>query len=68
HGLAINISTDLSYFTKIMACGLDGKGTTSLEKELGRSITVDEFKSAFTKSFQSIFGVSIPQSDSRIPN
>jgi len=33
HGIGLNVSTELGWFGRIMACGLEGKGTTSLEKE-----------------------------------
>ena len=36
HGLALNVSTDLSYFAHIMACGIDRVVTTSLARELGQ--------------------------------
>lgn len=58
HGLAINISTDLSYFTKIMACGLDGKGTTSLEKELGREVEMSDYKGVFVSAFKKAFTIA----------
>ena len=35
HGLALNINTDLSYYTYINPCGFKDKGVTSLEKEIG---------------------------------
>ncbi|MDR1918485.1 MAG: lipoyl(octanoyl) transferase LipB [Tannerellaceae bacterium] len=35
HGFALNINTDLSYFSLINPCGFIDKGVTSLEKELG---------------------------------
>jgi lipoyl(octanoyl) transferase 2 len=33
HGIALNVDTDLSWFEHIMACGLEGKETTSLKRE-----------------------------------
>ena len=36
HGMAINCSVDLSYFQYITACGLVGRGITSLTEILGR--------------------------------
>ena len=44
HGLAFNINTDLSYFDHIVPCGIQGKGVTSLSKELSREIGLEEVK------------------------
>ena len=44
HGLAFNINTDLSYFDHIVPCGIQGKGVTSLSKELRREIGLEEVK------------------------
>ena len=38
HGLALNISTDLTYFQGIVACGIVGLNVTSLEQELGSPV------------------------------
>ena len=37
HGLALNCSTDLSWFEHIIPCGITGSGVTSLSKLLGRT-------------------------------
>lgn len=42
HGLALNVSTDLSYFSKINPCGFIDKGVTSICQETGKKITVEE--------------------------
>jgi len=34
HGVAINVETDLEWFDRIVACGLEGKKTTSMERIL----------------------------------
>ena len=38
HGFALNISTDLTYFQHIVACGIPGLNVTSMERELGRAV------------------------------
>ena len=36
HGFALNVNTNLDYFSYINPCGFENKGVTSMEKELGR--------------------------------
>ncbi len=61
HGLAVNLNTDLSNFSKILACGLEGKGTTSLQKELGKEVSMEDFKKIFIETFGSVFSVNCQQ-------
>ncbi|WP_455674649.1 lipoyl(octanoyl) transferase LipB [Phocaeicola sp.] len=42
HGLALNVNTDLRYFSYINPCGFMDKGVTSLQKELGREVPLEE--------------------------
>jgi lipoate-protein ligase B len=42
HGLALNVSTDLSYFRTIVPCGIDGCSVTSLEELLGLPPEISE--------------------------
>ena len=44
HGLALNVNTDLRYFSYIHPCGFVDKGVTSLQKELGREVPMGEVK------------------------
>lgn len=44
HGFALNVNTNLEYFTYINPCGLDTRGVTSMEKELGKSPEMPSLK------------------------
>jgi lipoyl(octanoyl) transferase len=44
HGLALNVATDLSYFRRINPCGFSSDVMTSLERELGRPVPVEEVR------------------------
>ncbi|XP_060527140.1 putative lipoyltransferase 2, mitochondrial [Cylas formicarius] len=55
HGLAINCATDLSWFDHIVPCGIEGKGVTSLSKELNREVSTSEVLPLFLDSFCDIF-------------
>jgi lipoyl(octanoyl) transferase len=59
HGLAFNINTNLDYFSNIIPCGISDKAVTSLEKELGRKLDLDEVKSKMLKHFQELFAVEL---------
>nr|XP_018897628.1 PREDICTED: putative lipoyltransferase 2, mitochondrial isoform X2 [Bemisia tabaci] len=43
HGLALNCNTDLNWFSHIVPCGIEGKGVTSLSKELEEKETLRKF-------------------------
>lgn len=50
HGLALNVSTDLSHFDLIVPCGLAGRSVTSLQKELKeKAPEMSEVKAALSK-------------------
>jgi len=55
HGFALNVNTDLSYFNYIIPCGIENKQVTSIEKELGRQVDMDEVKGRIRKNFEEIF-------------
>ncbi|MDD4589576.1 MAG: lipoyl(octanoyl) transferase LipB, partial [Parabacteroides sp.] len=57
HGFALNINTDLSYFTLINPCGFVDKGVTSLEKELGEKQNFELAKIQLHALFSEMFPV-----------
>nr|XP_012803742.2 putative lipoyltransferase 2, mitochondrial isoform X1 [Jaculus jaculus] len=64
HGLALNCSTDLTWFEHIVPCGLVGTGVTSLSEELQRLVTVDEAMPPFLQAFKETFKCSLVSEDS----
>ena len=61
HGFAFNINTDLSYFEGIVPCGIQGKGVTSLAKELGIQVSEVEVKEKLKNYFQKLFDVELDE-------
>jgi lipoyl(octanoyl) transferase len=56
HGFAFNVNTDLDYFNYIVPCGIENKTVTSLEKELGYALPLEEVKEKVKKNFEKVFG------------
>jgi lipoyl(octanoyl) transferase len=54
HGFAYNVSTDLRYFDLIVPCGIADKGVTSLERVLGRAVSMNEVRDRLVESFASV--------------
>jgi lipoyl(octanoyl) transferase len=59
HGLALNVNANLDYFNNIIPCGINNKGVTSLNKELGRDVDVEEIKEKLKRNFESLFEAEI---------
>ena len=55
HGFALNINTDLSYFSYINPCGFTDKGVTSLARELGEEQDFNLAKRQLRELFESFF-------------
>lgn len=51
HGFALNINTELNWFSAINPCGFIDKGVTSLEHEIGRKVSMYEIKEQTIKIF-----------------
>ena len=55
HGFALNVNTDLSYFSLIRPCGIDGCEMTSMERVLGTRPAMDRVKKSVTRHFCDVF-------------
>lgn len=59
HGFAFNVNTDLDYFNFIVPCGIQDKQVTSLQKELGREVPMEEVKEKVMRNFEKVFGCEL---------
>ena len=55
HGFALNVNTDLKYFSYINPCGFVDKGVTSMAEELGTEIDINEVKQQIFQHAKHIF-------------
>jgi lipoyl(octanoyl) transferase len=54
HGFALNVNTDMRYFSYINPCGLTF-GVTSIQQELGKEISMDEVKEILKEKFNRVY-------------
>jgi len=55
HGFALNVYNDLDYFNLIIPCGISSKPVTSMAKELGRQIPLQDAAHAISRNFGVVF-------------
>jgi lipoyl(octanoyl) transferase len=59
HGFAFNVNTDLNYFKNIVPCGIDDKDVTSMQRELGRALNMEEVKEVLKGHISSLFHMDL---------
>jgi lipoate-protein ligase B len=59
HGMSLNVNPYLNSFEMINLCGIAGASATSIERELGRSVTLEEVNRRILESFSSVFDVEL---------
>ena len=64
HGIALNVNTDLSFFNLIIPCGIESKPVTSMQKELSRTIPLQDVAHALSRNFGGVFASQILWLDS----
>jgi lipoyl(octanoyl) transferase len=66
HGYALNVDLDPTPFTEwITACGLEDAAFTTIARELGRPLTVDEVRPAAAAALAEVFGLELEEVSAR---
>ncbi len=55
HGFGFNVNSDLNYFSNIIPCGIQNKAVTSMEKELGEKVDINQVKEKIKIYFSELF-------------
>ena len=61
HGLALNVTTDLSYFRRIIPCGIFERGVTSVQDATGIAHSLTTMENLFIDEFAERFGCDVVQ-------
>ncbi len=59
HGFALNVNTDLRYFQMIIPCGIANKEVTSMERELGRKVPMEQVRRRVADHLARRFGARV---------
>jgi len=67
HGFALNVDLDLSPFVRFRPCGFDGSVMTSLTREAGRPVRLDETRTPVVEAWNRVFGPEARAGSGRAP-
>jgi lipoyl(octanoyl) transferase len=59
HGIGFNVNTNLEYFSNIVPCGIEDKAVTSMQKELGSPLDINEVQSILLQELKDLFGFHV---------
>lgn len=59
HGFALNVNTDLSYFDKMIPCGIQDKSVTSMQKELKTLVDMEQVKTILKEKLAELFNMKL---------
>ena len=59
HGFALNVEPNMTHFEHIVPCGIQEHGVTSIAKELGQSIAIQDVIEPISSAFQTVFETDI---------
>jgi lipoyl(octanoyl) transferase len=63
HGFALNVTTDMRPFDRIIPCGIFERGVTSMKEILGRDVPMEDVAGRLVVQFARIFGCSVEAVD-----
>lgn len=55
HGFALNVNTDLTFFDLIIPCGITNRPVTSMQREMGRAVPLQDVAQSIARNFGQVF-------------
>jgi len=59
HGFALNVNTDMKYFSMIEPCGMPSSSITSMKECLNRGVDFDKVKESIAHRFEEVFQLKL---------
>lgn len=61
HGFSVNVRPDLSLYEGIVPCGIADREVTSMERILGRPVSMDEVQKSLLRNLDDVFGMEFEE-------